>query len=305
MGRYALTRVGQGAVTIIAISIAVFALTHLFGDPVVMMVPVDASNELLWTTRESLGLNDPILIQFKDFALDALKGDFGPSLSTGESSRTMLVNSLFATLILAAAAFALALLTGLILGITAALRPNTWLDKLVNGISVGGISMPEFWLALILISVVAVQLGWLPTSGYGSWQNLVLPAIVLSVRPMGRIAQITRAAMIDELRQQYTLTARAKGLRTAVIIRRHVLKNASINIVTITGIELADLISGTIIVETIFAWPGIGRLAGVSLVNMDFPVIQTVVLWAAVVTITANLLVDLSYTWLNPRIRFT
>lgn len=305
MVRYFLSRIVRGIVTLIAVSILVFVLTHLLGDPAVMMLPIDASNELLGATRESLGLNDPIEVQFAKFSLNAVTGDFGPSMYSGVSSRDLLFRSLPATAILASVAFTVAILLGVSLGILASLRPRSWIDNLVSAISIGGISMPEFWLALLLIVGVAIPFGFVPTSGYGSWQHIILPAIVLSVRPTGRIAQVTRSAMVDEMRQQYVMTAHSKGLTTAAIIWRHVLKNAGIPIITMAGLEMADLISGAIVVETIFGWPGVGWLAGNALRTIDFPVIQTVVLWAALITVSINLAVDLAYAWLNPRIRYS
>jgi peptide/nickel transport system permease protein len=303
MSRYILLRVGRGLITLIGISIAVFLLTHLFGDPVAAMLPEDASPELIMQTRQRLGLDGPLLVQFQHFVASALQGDFGRSLQINMSSRDMLLARLPATALLAAAAMGIAGIAGIALGTIAALRPRSWVDNVVSVISMTGVSMPEFWLALLLIVGLAIPFDFLPTSGYGSWNHIILPAIVLAVRPTGRIAQVTRSSMVDVLRQPYVKTAVAKGLPRSVILRRHVLKNSSITIVTMAGIEIADLISGAIVVETVFGWPGVGWLAGRALFAMDFPVVQTVVFWAALVTVTMNLLVDVSYAWLDPRIR--
>jgi peptide/nickel transport system permease protein len=174
----------------------------------------------------------------------------------------------------------------------------------VSTLSMTGVSMPEFWLALLLIIAVAIPFQSIPTSGYGTWRHLVLPALVLAVRPAGRIAQVARSSMVDVLQQHYITMAHSKGLSQRAILWRHALKNAGITIVTMAGIEVADLLSGAIIVETIFSWPGIGRLAGEALFAMDFPVVQTVIFWAALVTVTVNLVVDLVYAWLDPRVRY-
>jgi len=302
LGAYVLKRVARSILTLIAITMVVFVLTHLLGNPVAMLLPADASNELLNYTRHSLGLDDPLIVQFQRFVVDALQGDFGPSLFQGVSSRDLLVRSLPATGLLAGTAFIFASVIGLTLGILAALKPRSWLDNAVSLVSITGVSIPEFWLALLLIVFVAIPSNFLPTAGYGTPLHLILPAIVLSIRPLGRIAQIARGAMVDELRQPYVVTAHSKGLPVRTIIRRHVLKNAGIPIVTIAGIEVVDLLSGAIIVESVFGWPGVGWLAGNALRAMDFPLIQTVVVWAALVTVTVNLLVDLSYAWLNPRV---
>lgn len=304
MGAYLIQRITRGVATVFGISVAVFFLTHVLADPVATLLPLDATQETVERVRRQLGLDEPIPVQFKEFLLSALRGDFGASMQSGLSSRDLLLGTLPATAYLAAVAFVLAGAVGLTLGILASLRPRSKLDSLVSALSMAGVSMPEFWLALLLISVVAVQFHLLPTSGFSSWQHVILPALVLSIRPTGRIAQVTRSTMVDELRRQHVVTAHSKGLDPSTVVRRHVLKNAAIPIVTMAGLEVADLISGAIIVETVFSWPGVGQLAGRALASTDFPLIQTVVLWAALVTVAMNLLVDLSYAWLDPRIRY-
>jgi peptide/nickel transport system permease protein len=301
--RYLVLRLGRAFVTLALMSMMVFGLTRLLGDPVSLLVAVDASDELRQQTRERLGLDAPLPEQFVDFLFQALQGDFGNSIYLNSSSRDMLLEALPATLQLAAAAAFIAILVGVSMGVVAALRPRSWLDSLVSSISMAGVSMPEFWLALLLIFWLAVDLGLLPTSGYGSWQHFVMPAIVLAIRPVGSIAQVTRSSMIDQMRADYVVTAYAKGLQTPAIVRRHVLKNAGIPVVTMAGVEVADLMTGAIVVETIFNWPGVGRLASQAMVTIDYPLVQTVVFWAALITIVMNLLVDLSYAWLDPRTR--
>jgi peptide/nickel transport system permease protein len=301
--RYLVLRLGRAFVTLALMSMMMFGLTRLLGDPVSLLVAVDASDELRQQTRERLGLDAPLPEQFVDFLFQALQGDFGNSIYLNSSSRDMLLEALPATLQLAAAAAFIAILVGVSMGVVAALRPRSWLDSLVSSISMAGVSMPEFWLALLLIFWLAVDLGLLPTSGYGSWQHFVMPAIVLAIRPIGSIAQVTRSSMIDQMRADYVVTAYAKGLQTPAIVRRHVLKNAGIPVVTMAGVEVADLMTGAIVVETIFNWPGVGRLASQAMVTIDYPLVQTVVFWAALITIVMNLLVDLSYAWLDPRTR--
>lgn len=303
MLRYLVFRVGRALVTLALMSLIVFGLTRLMGDPVSLLVAIDASDELREQTRERLGLDAPMFEQFTDFVLSALQGDFGNSIYRTASSRDMLLDALPATLLLAAAAALIAVVIGVSIGIIAALRPRSWLDSLVSSISMAGVSMPEFWVALLLIFWLAVDLGLLPTTGSGSWQHLVMPAMVLAIRPIGSIAQVTRSSMIDQMRADYVVTAYAKGLQTPAVVRRHVLKNAGIPVVTMGGVEVADLMTGAIVVETIFNWPGVGRLASQAMTTIDYPVIQTVVFWAALITIVMNLLVDLSYAWLDPRTR--
>lgn len=284
-------------------SLIVFGLTRLLGDPVSLLVAIDASDELREQTRVRLGLDGPLHEQFVDFVLSALQGDFGNSIYREASSRDMLLEALPATLLLAAVAAVIAIVVGVSIGVIASLKPRSWLDSLVSSISMAGVSMPEFWIALLLIFLIAVDFGLLPTSGSGSWQHIVMPAIVLAIRPIGSIAQVTRSSMIDQMRADYVVTAYAKGLQTPAIVRRHVLKNAGIPVVTMGGVEVADLMTGAIVVETIFNWPGVGRLASQAMTTIDYPIIQTVVFWAALITIVMNLLVDLSYAWLDPRTR--
>lgn len=305
MVRYLLLRTGRGLVTLLGITIFVFLLTHALGDPAVTLLPADVSNEVLAYTRESLGLNKPLHEQFADFVGNALRGDFGNSLHQRVSSRELLVRALGPTLMLALTSMAIVVALGVTAGVVAARRPGSWLDRFVTTVSTMGIAMPEFWLALVLIILVGVTFRLLPTSGYGSWQNLVLPAVTLSARSIARVAQLTRSSMLDEIGRDYVRTAYSKGLRDRQVVIGHVLRNAGLPIITTIGIEAAELFAGrTVIVETVFGWPGVGALAGGALFAMDFPLIQTVVLWAALVTVLVNLLVDLSYGWFDPRIRY-
>lgn len=303
MIRYLIFRLGRAFVTLALMSLIVFGLTRLLGDPASLILGVDASDELLQQTRERLGLDVPMGQQFIDFMFSALRGDFGNSIYSSVSSRDMLLHALPFTLLLAAVAGTIAIVVGVSMGVVASLKPRSWLDTLVSSISMAGVSTPEFWIALLLIFWLAVDLGLLPTSGSGSWQHLVMPAIVLAIRPIGSIAQVTRSSMIDQMRADYVVTAYAKGLRTPAIVRRHVLKNAGIPVITMGGIEVADLMTGAIVVETVFNWPGVGWLASRAMTTIDYPVIQTVVFWAALITIVMNLLIDLSYAWLDPRTR--
>ena len=303
MGRYVAKRLGRGLLTLALMSVIVFGLTRIMGDPVSLLVPADASEETRQQVRERLGLDEPLLNQFLDFLQGALQGNFGESLYYGVSSRALLLDALPATLLLAATAAVIALLLGVLLGTIAAVKPRSWLDTLIGSVSMGGISTPAFWAALLLIFWFGVDLGLLPTSGYGTWQHLVLPAVVLSIRPIGSIAQVTRSAMLDELQRDYVVTGFSKGLLKGAVVRRHVLKNASMPMITMAGIEIADMMTGVIVVETVFNWPGVGSLAAQSMDAIDYPVIQTVVFWAASITIIVNLVVDLSYAWLDPRTR--
>lgn len=303
MTRYLLRRGARGLVTIGLMSIIVFGLTRVMGDPVTLLVSPDASDELRSQVRARLGLDEPLIDQFGSFVMGALRGNFGESMYFNVPSRSLILEALPATLLLAATAAVIALVVGITMGTIAAMNPRSWVDSFVGTLSMGGVSVPEFWIALILIYWLSVDLGLLPTSGYGSWQHLILPATVLSIRPIGSIAQVTRSTMIDEMRRDYVETAYAKGLLRGAIVRRHVLKNASIPVVTMGGVEIAEMMAGAIIVETVFNWPGVGRLASQAMDAIDYPVIQTIVFWAALITIVVNMLVDMSYAWLDPRTR--
>ncbi|MCY4526397.1 MAG: ABC transporter permease, partial [Anaerolineaceae bacterium] len=210
-----------------------------------------------------------------------------------------------ATLTLAAAAVALALPLGITLGALSALRPWSRVDRITNVISLGGVSIVEFWLALMLILIFPVRLGWFKTSGYGGIEYFVLPALTLCYKPLGRIAQITRSALLDELAKPYVKAARARGLKERRVVFVHALKNAAVPVLTISGDELAALLNGAIIVETVFGWPGIGRLTIQALERRDLPMVEATVFVVAIFIIVTNLLVDMAYTWLNPRIRFS
>lgn len=284
----------------------VFVLGRILGDPVRIMVGVEASAERVERVRDQLGLNDPLPRQYLDFAMRAVRLDFGDSFLQKTAALPLVLERLPATFRLTAAAFLLAAPLGIILGAAAALKPHTPLDRVINVLSLGGVSMVDFWLALMLILIFAVQLGWFRTSGYGDggWAFMTLPTLVLAYAPLGRIAQITRSAMLDEMSQPYIHVARAKGLSERRIVFVHALKNAAIPVVTISGDMLSSMLNGAILIETVFAWPGIGLLTYQELQRRDLPIVEAAVFVVAFMVIVVNLLVDLSYTYLNPKIRF-
>lgn len=284
----------------------VFVLGRILGDPVRIMVGVEASEERVQRVRDQLGLNAPLPMQYLRFAMRAVRLDFGDSFLQKTAALPLVLKQLPATFRLTAAAFLLAAPLGIILGAAAALKPHTPIDRVVNVLSLGGVSMVDFWLALMLILIFAVQLGWFRTSGYGDggWAFMTLPTLTLAYAPLGRIAQITRSAMLDEMSQPYIHVARAKGLSERRIVFVHALKNAAIPVVTISGDMLSSMLNGAILIETVFAWPGIGLLTLQSLQRRDLPLVEATVFVVAFMVIVVNLLVDLSYTYLNPKIRF-
>ena len=308
MRNYLIRRVGHSVFIIIGLMALLFFAINILGDPVELLVDEDASQEAIEALRTKFGLNRPLHVRFGDFYWDLLRGDFGKSIRHRIDAREMIFDRLPNTAILAVVAWAIGSL-GIPLGMLAARRPRGLVDRVVNVLSFAIISIPEFWLALMLILIVSVQLDLLPTSGFNGlgpagWKFMILPAIALSPRVLGRNAQITRATMIEEINKQYVATARAKGLAENAVLYRHVLKNASISIVTLMGDELAGFMNGSTVVEIIFGWPGIGKLLIDAINARDLPLVTAAVFVIALMVMVINLGVDLVYTWLDPRISY-
>ena len=285
--------------------IAVFFATHLLGDPARLMLRPEATEEQVQALREELGLDDPILVQFARYLGDLARGDFGDSLWQRVPALPIVFDRLPATLYLAGITLAVAVPLALLLGIVSAIRPRSFADRVVTVVSLAGVSIADFWLGLMLILLFAVEFGWLPTSGYGGLNFVVLPAAALAVRPMGRISQVVRSAMLDEMGRPYVTTARAKGLGERVVIFYHTLKNSAIPIVTLMGDEAASLLNGAVVIETLFGWPGIGILLIQAIERRDLPLIEATAIVIAVMIVGVNLLVDLTYTLIDPRVRYT
>ena len=294
----------------------VFVAGRLIGDPALNILGPGASDVALERLRVAAGLNDPIWLQLVHYIGNLLQGDFGVSYrygfsvlpsedidEIGQPVMEIVLERLPATFLLAVVALGIAIPVAIIMGVTAASRPRSLIDRLVTVVSLASVSVVQFWLGLMLIVLFAVQLGWLPTGGYGGLSYVLLPALTLAARPIGRIAQITRSAMLDELAKPYVVTARAKGVSEFKVVYLHALKNAAIPIVTMIGDELSALLTGAILVEKIFAWPGIGQLIIDSLSHGDLPLIQASIAVVATLVVTVNLLVDLSYRVFNPKIR--
>lgn len=274
------------------------------GDPAQVMAGEYATKENVELIRKQLGLDRPIYVQYADFIIRLLRGDLGRSIRTTapvlEELKGRYVNTLTLTLL----SMAIAFVFGITAGVISAVKWNTWIDNLVMVGAMLGVSMPVFWLGLLLILFFSVQLRWLPSVGTGSLAHLVLPSITLATLPTAIIARISRASMLDVIQQNYVVTARAKGLSELKVLLKHALRNALIPIITIGGLQLGILLGGAVITETIFAWPGMGRLLVNSVIARDYPVVQGTVLLLAVTLIFVNLLVDLTYAFTNPRIRY-
>ena len=254
--------------------------------------------------RQELGLDDHITLRYGHWVSNAIRGDLGESYRTGESITGELFRRLPATLLLAATALSIAVVTGIPLGVMAAVKQGSWLDSACRILAIVGAAVPSYVLAPILMLIFAVQFQWLPAVGYGSFQNLILPAIALSLGTMAQLMRLTRSSLLEVLSQDYMRTARAKGLSENSVVWRHGLKNSLLPVVTVLGTSTGYLLGGAVIIETIFGWPGIGQFVVTGITQRDYPVVQGFVLYVAIIFLLVNLAVDLSYRWLDPRLHF-
>lgn len=303
MAGYVARRVAQAALVLWLLTLTVFLVARLSGNPVDLLLPEGATPEQRRGLVEDLGLDRSLPHQYLEFLSGALRGDFGTSIRFQAPAMQLVLERLPASAELAAAALALAVLIGIPLGTLAALAHGRTGDHVVSTLLTFGQAVPSFWLGVLLISIFGVSLGVLPIGGKSGLSSLVLPALTLSVVPLVTLARLTRSSVLGVLPNDYVRTGRAKGLRRLTVIRRYVLRNALVPVVTVAGILMAELISGAVITEQIFAWPGVGRLAVESINARDFPVVQAVTLVSAAFVVTITLLVDLLYLLLDPRIR--
>lgn len=304
MGAYLVRRGVHGLIAILGVSLVVFFLLRLSGDPVLLLVGEEATDEQITAVRENLGLDRPIFVQLGLFFAQALTGDFGYSAFHNASATSVVFAHVPATLQLALTAFALAIVVGVPLGMISALRRNSFVDRAMVLVSTLGQAVPHFWLGLMLVMVFSVQLQWLPVSGRQSALSLILPAITLAGLPMARTARIVRTSMLEVLGREYVTTAEAKGLSAYRVLTRHIFRNALVPTVTLLALDFAYLINGSVVVETVFAWPGVGRLVTASIYNRDYAVVQATVFFIAVTYVVINLIVDVMYTRLDPRVRY-
>lgn len=291
---------------VLGVSMLVFSILHVLpGDPVAIMLGEAASSpERIADLREQLGLNDPLPVQYARFLGNAVRGDLGRSIRTNRPVVDEIREQAPNTIQLTLAGLGLAIVLGITLGVLAGRFQHSWIDNVGMLVALIGVSMPSFWMGLLLIFVFALNLGWLPATGQGGVERLILPAFTLGVHAMAVIARLTRSNMIEVLNQEYVTTARAKGLSDWVVVVRHALRNALIPVLTIIGLQFGALLGGAVIIETVFARQGMGRLAVEAILAKDFPVVQGVVLIAAVMYVLINLVVDISYGFLDPRIRY-
>ncbi len=299
---YVLRRLVQTIPVLIGILFVSFVLTHLTGDPAEIMLPPGTPDDVMAAFRARHGLDRPLWEQFARFALAAVQGDFGQSLRFEQSAMALVAERLDATFVLAGVTMAIALSLGIPAGVISAVRRNTATDAAIRGAALLGQAVPSFYLGIVGIIVFAVWLRWLPTGGRDGPLNLILPATTLALSLVALITRVTRSCMLDVLRQDYVRTARAKGLWEGRVIWLHALRNACIPIVTVIGLQVGLLLGGVVVTETVFSWPGVGRLAVQAIFARDFPVVQAVVFLFALIFVGVNLLVDLLYAALDPRI---
>jgi len=290
--------------TLFGVLVVVFLLLYVApGDPVMAMVGERADPETIARLRAELRLDDPMPAQFAHYAGGVLRGDLGRSYITGRPILDDLLERFPKTLQLAGAAMLLAAICGITLGVLAARHPGGWVDRLSLGVAYLGISFPVYWIGLILILVFAVQLRWLPPSGFGRPQNLVLPALALGMRSIAFLARMTRSAMLEALGADFTRTAKAKGVQERLVVVRHALRNALIPVITVLGLDFGAYLTGSILTETIFSWPGLGRYVVNAIARRDLPGVQGAVLFMSVVFVLVNLITDLAYAKADPRVR--
>ncbi|CAA9553635.1 MAG: ABC transporter, permease protein 1 (cluster 5, nickel/peptides/opines) [uncultured Thermomicrobiales bacterium] len=297
-------RLAHSVFVLLGLVVVVFFVTHSLGDPARLMLRPEATEEQVQALRDTLGLNDPILVQFGRYMANLARGDFGESIWQRVPALPIVLDRVPATLYLAGVTLAVSLPLAVFLGVVSAVRPRSLADRVVTVVSLTGVSTADFWLGLMLILLFAVRLEWLPTSGFGGLQFVVLPAIALAFRPMGRVSQVVRSSMLDEMGKGYVTTARAKGLGERVVILFHTLKNAAIPIITLAGDEAAALLNGAVVIETLFGWPGVGILLIQAIERRDLPLIEASVIAIAVMIVTVNLVVDLIYARIDARVQY-
>jgi peptide/nickel transport system permease protein len=304
MGRYLLKRLWHGVIVIFGVTVLVFVVTRLIGDPVKVMLPLEATLEQRAAFEKQLGLDRPIPVQFIDFVVDVAHLDFGNSLWQHRPAMEIVFEKVPLTLKLTAVGIGLAFFLSIPLGIIAALRPGGITDRSTVFFSLIGFSIPQFWLGLLLIIILAVKLQWLPTSGTGTPVHIILPAITMGLPALARLVMMVRSSMIDELNQQYVKTGYAKGIPLWRVVGVHAMRNAALPVVTLVGWEIIRAVAGySVVVETVFAWPGIGLTAMQAIEREDLILLQAIVFSVGIMVVLINILMDVAYTVIDPRLK--
>ena len=313
MQRFMLSRVIQSILILFGVLILVFVLLRFSGDPASLMVSRNASPEQIEAMREELGFNRPVYVQFADFAAGAVVGDFGDSIRHKQPALDLILARLPATIELAVTALLISIVIGIPLGLLGGSRPGTIWDSITRGLGLIGQTIPSFWLALILIIVFAVTLGWFPSFGRETFElgpiklptrSVILPAFALSLFTTGQLIRFTRSSVLEIRSEDFVRTAHSKGLKGRKVYTKHVLRNAAVPLISILGLQFGYLLSGSIYIETIFSWPGLGNLLAESIGNRDFALVQAIAFFTAIVVVVLSLLTEIAYAWADPRIRY-
>lgn len=304
MARFLLRRLISAAIVVFGVVTVIFILARLLGDPVTLMIQPGMTQADVDALRTELGFDRPLITQYVAFVRDALTGDFGVSPWQRQPALQLVLDRLPATLLLTCCAMAFSLIVALFVGSVSAMRRGSLVDRAAMTLVLLGQSVPNFWLGLMLVLVFATQLNWLPTAGSGSWQHLILPTITLGFFSLARLTRLVRSELLTVTSRDYIRTARAKGLPRALIFRRHALRNVAIPVITVLAIDFGLLMGGAVVTETIFAWPGIGRLMIQAIGQRDFPILQAGVFVVALMVVIANLLADLAYAWFDPQVSY-
>jgi len=304
LSAYLIRRAINTLVVLIGVATLAFILVRLTGDPVTLLLPLDATAEAVAELRSKLGLDQPVFVQYVRYLESIVKGDFGSSMRFSVPAFDLFKARFPATLELVGVSTVMAIVLGIPFGVLAAAFRGSWLDSFLMGLAAFAQAIPGFYLGLMLMLLFSVQLGWLPTGGRGSWQQLVMPVAVLSSFLIALLARMTRSACLEVLGQDYIRTGRAKGVGEVWLLLKHVLKNALIPIITLIGLQIGTLFSGAVVTETIFSWPGIARLALDGIYSRDYPLVQVVVVMSAAIFVLVNLLVDIFYIVIDPRIKY-
>jgi len=304
MQRYFLTKFLQSILLLFGVLLLVFFMVRLTGDPAALMMSREASPEQLEAFREAMGFNRPLYVQFADFLSGAVVGDFGDSLHFKTPALPLVLERLPATLQLAAVGLLMAMVIGIPLGLIGGFNPGSAIDSIGRTLALLGQSIPNFWLALIMILFFAVRLGWFPSFGRDQWHSVVMPAFVLGLPVMGQLVRLTRSAVLEIRSEDFIRTAYSKGLEPRIIYAKHVLRNVAIPLVSVTGVQFGYMLGGSIYIEAIFAWPGMGQLLEQAIGWRDFQLVMAIAIFTSVIVLILNLLTDLAYAVIDPRIRY-
>lgn len=294
----------QALLVLLGVFVLVFFMVRLTGDPTAVMLAREASAEQREAFRHAMGFDQPLPVQFVNFVGKAIKGDFGNSLHYRLPALPLVLERLPATLELAFTGLLMALVIAIPLGLAGGTRPGSWIDQVGRAIGLFGQTVPAYWLALVMIIIFSVKLRWLPTSGRSDWTSVIMPAFTLALPTMGRIVRLTRSAVMEIMSEDFVRTARGKGLANQTVFYRHVLRNAAIVLVSVIGIQFGYMLGGSVLIENVFSWPGLGKLAYESISIRDFPMVQTIAVFGSLVVVALNLLVDLAYPLIDPRIGY-